>query len=119
MDTTTDIDPVELESKGNVLEFAKRYANLLIEQKKIKEDMKALCQEYEELGVPTKIAIRLSTSKRSSRNVVATRLRKSSCLWSGWHHHRSLMIASVSWWPSNEAGFTFIWRHQRRHFITG
>lgn len=58
MDTTTDIDPVELESKGNVLEFAKRYANLLIEQKKIKEDMKALCQEYEELGVPTKIAIK-------------------------------------------------------------
>lgn len=52
------LDVIETETKDNVVKFAQRYANLLIEQKKIKDDMKALCQEYEELGVPTKIAIK-------------------------------------------------------------
>lgn len=52
------LDVIETETKDNVIKFAQRYANLLIEQKKIKDDMKALCQEYEELGVPTKIAIK-------------------------------------------------------------
>lgn len=41
-----------------VIEFTKRYVNLLLEEKRIKEDIKALRQEYEELGVPTKIAIK-------------------------------------------------------------
>lgn len=52
------LDVIETETKDNVVKFAQRYANFLIEQKKIKDDMKALCQEYEELGVPTKIAIK-------------------------------------------------------------
>lgn len=52
------IDSIESETKDNVVKFAQRYANLMVEQKSIKADMKALCQEYEELGVPTKIAIK-------------------------------------------------------------
>ena len=53
-----NLDIIEAETKDNVIKFAQRYANLMIEQKKIKDDMKALCQEYEELGVPTKIAVK-------------------------------------------------------------
>lgn len=53
-----DASGVYEDTHKHVIEFTKRYANLLLEQKKLKEDIKALRQEYEELGVPTKIAIK-------------------------------------------------------------
>lgn len=58
------MDSIETETKKNVIEFAQRYSNLLLEQKKVKDDMKALCQEYEELGVPTKIAIKALNNQK-------------------------------------------------------
>lgn len=58
------IDAITLETKDNVIKFAQRYTNLLLEQKRIKEDMKALCQEYEELGVPTKIAVKALNAQK-------------------------------------------------------
>lgn len=57
-------DSIEIETKDNVIKFAQRYSNLLLEQKRIKEDMKALCQEFEELGVPTKIAIKALNNQK-------------------------------------------------------
>lgn len=57
-------DSIEIETKDNVIKFAQRYSNLLLEQKRIKEDMKVLCQEFEELGVPTKIAIKALNNQK-------------------------------------------------------
>ena len=57
-------DSIEIETKDNVIKFAQRYSNLLLEQKRIKEDMKALCQEFEELGVSTKIAIKALNNQK-------------------------------------------------------
>lgn len=59
-----DMAGVYEDTKKHVIEFTKRYANLLMQQKKLKEDIKALRQEFEELGVPTKIAIKALNEKK-------------------------------------------------------
>lgn len=41
------------EARKNTEDFAKRYVNLLLEKKKVDQDIKALKQEFNEEGVPT------------------------------------------------------------------
>jgi len=43
------------EARSNVEEFADRYTNLLLEKKKLDDDIKALKNEFKEEGVPVGI----------------------------------------------------------------
>lgn len=62
-------DPIMVETKESVLQFTTRYLNLQLEQKRIKEDIKVLRQEFEEQGIPTKVVVRaINEHKKIKKN---------------------------------------------------
>lgn len=64
-----DLSFLTPESKQYLQEFIVRYINLLRKQKDIKNDIKLIKKEYNELGLPTRLALkaykRMSTEKKS------------------------------------------------------
>lgn len=65
------------EARQNIEEFTKRYINLLMEKKKIDEDIKALKQEFNEEGVPTgKVGSILNKIKANKKKSDAERFEE-------------------------------------------
>lgn len=64
-----DLSFLTPESKQYLQEFIVRYINLLKKQKDIKNDIKLIKKEYNELGLPTRLALkaykRMTSEKKS------------------------------------------------------
>lgn len=64
-----DLSFLTPESKQYLQEFIVRYINLLKKQKDIKNDIKSIKKEYNELGLPTRLALkaykRMTSEKKS------------------------------------------------------
>lgn len=55
------------EAKESILDFTKRYANLLKDKRQIDADIKALKEEYKEDGVPVQVVTKMFNKLKADK----------------------------------------------------
>ena len=70
------MEDLEIDIESTVDDFMDEYMELLIEQKKIKDRIKILCQQFNETGLPTKYVIKSFNQYKKQRKENPERIKQ-------------------------------------------